>query len=224
MAMSTIRDAAYSFSAPSVTTSRTSDENYLYASSFLPSSTDPFWKGSLKKYTILSDQSVGSAVADAGSILQGTPAGERKILTAKGMSLIPFTVSNLSEADLGVSDKTRRDEIVGYIRGEAATNPDKDAKENVWKLGDIFHSNPVTVGTPSAHFLDPRDKAKAFDSFRNDCQRTSINEKRIIVAGANDGQLHAFRTSDLKELWSFIPPNFLDRLKDIAHKEHPAAL
>ena len=44
------------------------------------------------------------------------------------------------------------------------------------------------------------------------------------MAGANDGQLHAFRTSDLVEAWSFIPPNFLDRLKDIAHKEHPATL
>jgi hypothetical protein len=224
VAMTYIRDASYSFSTPSVATSRTSVENYLYTASFLPSNTDPFWKGSLKKYTILSDQSVGSAVADAGSVLQGTPAGDRKILTAKGGSLIPFTVSNLSEADLGVSDAKRRDEVVGYIRGEAADNPDKDAKENVWKLGDIFHSNPVTVGTPSAYFLDPRDKAKAFESYRNDRQRTSINEKRIIVVGANDGQLHAFRTSDLTEAWSFIPPNFLDRLKDIAHKEHPATL
>ncbi len=224
VAMTVIRDAAYSFSTPSVATSRTSDENYLYTASFLPSNTDPFWKGSLKKYTILSDQSVGSAVADAGSVLQGTPAGDRKILTAKGGSLIPFTVSNLSEADLGVSDAKRRDEVVGYIRGEAADNPDKDAKDNVWKLGDIFHSNPVTVGTPSAYFLDPRDRAKAFESYRNDRQRSSINEKRIIVVGANDGQLHAFRTSDLKEAWSFIPPNFLDRLKDIAHKEHPATL
>jgi hypothetical protein len=224
MAMSTIRDAAYSFSTPSVATSRTSDENYLYTASFLPVNRDPFWKGSLKKYTIPADPSVGSVLADAGTVLQGTPAGDRKILTAKGGSLIPFTTANLSAADLGVGDAKRRDEVVGYIRGEAADNPDQDARENVWKLGDIFHSNPVTVGTPSAYFLDARDKAKAFDSYRNNCQRTSINEKRIIVAGANDGQLHAFRTSDLKEAWSFIPPNFLDRLKDLAHKEHPATL
>ena len=44
------------------------------------------------------------------------------------------------------------------------------------------------------------------------------------MAGANDGQLHAFLTSDLVEAWSFIPPNILDRLKDIAHTEHPATL
>ena len=223
-AMTTIRDASYSFSTPSVATSRTSEENSLYAASFQPVNTDPFWKGSLKKYAILSDQSVGGVLADAGTALQGTAAGNRKILTVKSGSLVPFTTANLSAADLGVGDTKRRDEVVGYIRGETTDNPDKDAKDNVWKLGDILHSNPVTVVTPSSYFIDPRDKGKAFDPYRIANERTSINGRRIIVAGANDGQLHAFRTSDLVEVWSFIPPNFLDRLKDIAHKEHPTAL
>ena len=49
-------------------------------------------------------------------------------------------------------------------------------------------------------------------------------ELRIVVAGANDGQLHAFRTSDGAEVWSFIPPNFLHKLKNIAHKVHPTGL
>ncbi len=44
------------------------------------------------------------------------------------------------------------------------------------------------------------------------------------MAGANDGQLHAFLTGNLAEAWSFIPPNLLDRLKDIAHRNHPAGL
>jgi hypothetical protein len=223
-AMTVIRDAAYSFSTPSVATSRTEDENYLYAASFKPVNTDPFWKGSLKKYAILSDQTVGGVLADAGTALQGTAAGNRKILTVKGGSLISFTTANLTATDLGVGDTKRRDEVVGYIRGEAADNPDKDARDNVWKLGDIFHSNPVTVGTPSLYFVDPRDRGKAFDTYRIANRRTSESGRRIIVAGANDGQLHAFRTSDLVEAWSFIPPNILDRLKDIAHKEHPATL
>ena len=224
VAMTYIRDAAYSFSTPSVATSRTEDENYLYAASFQPVNTDPFWKGSLKKYAILSDQSVGGVLADAGAALQLTPAANRKILTVKGGSLIPFTTANLTATDLGVGDAKKRDEVLGYIRGEAAVNADKDAKDNVWKLGDIFHSNPVTVGTPTSYFIDPRDKGRAFDTYRIANERTSSNGRRIIVAGANDGQLHAFLTSDLVEAWSFIPPNILDRLKDIAHTEHPATL
>ena len=224
VAMTVIRDAAYSFSTPSVATSRTEDENYLYAASFQPVNTDPFWKGSLKKYAILSDQSVGGVLADAGVALQLTPAANRKILTVKGGSLIPFTAANLTATDLGVGDAKKRDEVLGYIRGEAAVNADKDAKDNVWKLGDIFHSNPVTVGTPTSYFIDPRDKGKAFETYRIANERTSSNGRRIVVAGANDGQLHAFLTSDLVEAWSFIPPNILDRLKDIAHTEHPATL
>jgi Tfp pilus tip-associated adhesin PilY1 len=44
------------------------------------------------------------------------------------------------------------------------------------------------------------------------------------VAGANVGQLHAIRTSDGAELWSFIPPNLLSKLTQIAHTTHPTGL
>ena len=221
-AVTAIRDAAYSLSAPSMATARTAEHNHLFAASFQPSLADPFWRGSLKKYAILSDESVGGVLADAGTALQFTAAGDRKILTLKGGTLIPFVAETLSPEDIGVSDAQRRDDVVGYIRGDAAFNPDRDARGNVWKLGDIFHSNPVTVGTPSAYFSDPRDRGRAFEPYRAANQRTSNNGRRVIVAGANDGQLHAFRTSDLAEVWSFIPPNLLPGLKEIAHRSHPA--
>jgi hypothetical protein len=223
-AITYIRDATYSFSALSVSPVRVTDENHTFMASFQPSNTDPFWKGSLEKYMIVANQVAGPAVKDAGAALQGMNAGDRKILTAKGGSVISFTTANLSAADLGVGDTARRDEVVGYIRGEAATNPEKDAEGRVWKLGDIFHSNLVTVGTPTPFFVDGRDGGAAFSTYRLSNQRTSANQRRIVVAGSNDGQIHAFRTGDLAEAWSFIPPNFLDRLKDIAHKEHPAGL
>ncbi len=106
------------------------------------------------------------------------------------------------------------------------------ASKDSWKLGDTFRSNPVTVGTPSLYFKDARDGAGAFAAFRNNNVRSSANGKRIIVAGSNDGQLHAFRTDNVppssgnggKEVWSFIPPNVLNKLKDIAHKSHPTGL
>jgi len=222
-AMSSIRDAAYSFSAPSVPAARTAEHNHLFAASFQPVAGDPLWRGTLRKYAILSDESVGGILADAGAALQARAAKDRKILTVKGGAVVPFSAQTLSAEDLGVSDGRRRDEVVGYIRGEAAYNPDRDARGNVWKLGDIFHSNPVTVGTPPAHFADPRDRGRSFDAYRAANRRSSDNGRRIVVAGANDGQLHAFRTSDLAEVWSFIPPNLLPRLKELAHGEHPTA-
>ncbi len=224
MAAASVRDASYSFSPPSVPASRTEEENHLFAASFRPSQADPFWKGSLRKYRILPDQSVGADLGDAGVVLQGMKAAERTLWTSKGGALVSFAPSSLSEADLGVIDRSRRDEIIGYVRGEAAYNPDRDAGGNVWKLGDIFHSNPVTVGTPSAYFRDPRDRSNAFESYRARNVRTSVGGRRIVVAGANDGQLHAFRTSDLAEAWSYIPPNLLGRLQAMTHREHPSTL
>ena len=117
---------------------------------------------------------------------------------------------------------TRRNEIVGYIRGESAYNPDIGNDSKVMKLGDIFRSSPVTVGTPSTDFRDPRDANHAFAAFRTANPRSSCKRKRIVVAGTNLGQLHAFKTYDLNEVWSFIPPNALERLRQIAHKTHPA--
>ena len=64
----------------------------------------------------------------------------------------------------------------------------------------------------------------AFGKFRCDNSRTSANGLRLIVAGANDGQFHAFKTSDGTEKWSFVPPNLLPQLQYLAHTTNPSAL
>ena len=66
--------------------------------------------------------------------------------------------------------------------------------------------------------------ANAFDQFRCDNPRTSANGLRLIVAGANDGQFHAFKTSDGSEQWSFVPPNLLPQLQYLAHTSIPSTL
>jgi len=217
-AISVIREATYSFSQASVASSRLIDENFIYEAAFQPINGDPFWLGHVTKYQINTDGTIGAALWDAGQVLQGTDAAARTIYTYKSGSLTPFTTANMTMADLGVSTTTRRNEVVGFIRGESTYNKDN------WKLGDTFRSNPVTVGTPSAWFKDARDSAGAFASFRTANVRSTANGKRIVVAGANDGQLHAFRTDTGAESWSFIPPNVLSKLKDIAHKSHPTGL
>ncbi len=144
--------------------------------------------------------------------------GPDNIYTYKSGALTAFNTTNITAANLGVSTTTRRNEVVGFIRGESTYNKDN------WKLGDTFRSNPVTVGTPATYFKDTRDAAAAFATFRSNNVRSTANGKRIVVAGANDGQVHAFRTDSGAEVWSFIPPNVLTKLKDIAHKSHPTGL
>ena len=202
-AISVIREATYSFSQASVASSRLIDENYIYEAAFQPINGDPFWLGHVTKYQINDDGTIGAALWDAGQVLQGTDAASRTIHTYKSGALTPFTTTYITAANLGVSTTTRRNEVVGFIRGESTYNKDN------WKLGDTFRSNPVTVGTPSAYFKDARDGAGAFAAFRTSNVRSTANGKRIVVAGANDGQLHAFRTAARRrqEVWSFIPPN-----------------
>ena len=221
-AIDIIRQANYSFSQSSIQSARTEDENFVYEGSFEPIDGDPFWKGHLKKFQINANGTVGALLLDAGTVLQGTAAADRTIKTYKGGVLTDFTTANIIPADLGITTGTddvknsQRNAVVGYIRGEAAYNPDD------WKLGDVFRSTPITVGTPSTFFEDGRDENNQFAAHRTGHVRTSALGNRLIVAGANDGQFHAFKTSNLNEAWSFVPPNLMTKLKNITHATHNA--
>ncbi len=212
-AMNTIREASYTFSNASVAATRASDENYLYAPAFLPKSKEPFWRGYLKRYVVNSDGSIATTPDwDAGAKLMARDPSARSIYTNKGAAWQAFTTANITPDDLGLDSyrTSTRDMIVGFVRGESTYN-----KES-WKLGDIFHSNPVTVGRPSSYYNDTRSP-KAFSDFRT----ANTDRTRLVFAAANDGQLHAFTASDGEEKWSFIPPNLLPKLQYIAHSSHP---
>ena len=220
-----IVSGTYSFSLPSVTSVRFQDENSLYAASFEPMGAEPFWKGQLQKIQIQNDGSLGNVIWEAGQVLEGTSEGSRDIRTLIGGAVLDFTESiDPSYFDLAPSKTQERNQIVGYLRGKT-TLPSADAQvpnpDSPRKLGDIFHANPVSISSPSLFFNDPRDQNRAFMNFRNNRQRTSSNGRRIIIAGANDGQLHAFETGGGTERWSFIPPNLLPKLNELAHVSHP---
>ena len=226
-AITSILEANYSFSSQaSVAAARVQEENYIYEASFEPknsagASKEPFWTGHLKKYGINSEGGLMfPAVWDAGAILRDTAANSRNMWTYKGSGLTSFNTTNINAADLAVATTTRRDEVVGFYRGESAYN-----QEN-WKLGDLFHTNPMAVKTPAQFFYDPREcGATSFSTFRNTSNniRTADNGRQLMLAGANDGQLHAFRTGTGAEAWSFIPPNLLQKIAPIAHNSLPAS-
>jgi len=46
-------------------------------------------------------------------------------------------------------------------------------------------------------------------------RQANASRTTVLLAGANDGMLHAFRESDGQELWAFIPPDLLGNLKDL---------
>ena len=227
-ALSTISASTYSFTSSSIQAVRTVDENFVYEASFTPVDYDPFWKGHLKRFTIQSNGTVNtSADWNAGSILASTAASSRYIYTYLGGSaLTEFNATNVTKTHLAVANNTAAANIIAFIRGGEQSGANAG-----WKLGDVFHSSPLSIGTPNVLFYDRWDKSspKAFDLYRTDNERKSTNGKRIILIGANDGQLHAFQTGELpgtggQEVWSFVPPNLLPKLQFIAHSSHPTSL
>ena len=117
--------------------------------------------------------------------------------------------------------------LISYIRGEDYfdVNPDNgDCNLNKYRindegkkayLGDIYHSEMVVVGKPSAftNFTNKNQESffrtnKGYSAFR----MTHVNREEMIYVGANDGMLHAFNAKDGIEKWAFIPPFVLGKM------------
>jgi len=102
----------------------------------------------------------------------------------------PITPEMLS---LASGDTVGRDNLVKFIQGydayyENEIYPKGPANKKDWILGAFIHSRPVVV-----HYAD----------------------RSVIYAGANDGMLHAFDDETGEELWGFVPPNLLPKLKNL---------
>ncbi len=108
------------------------------------------------------------------------------------------------------------------------------------RLGDIFHSQPVVVGSPSPTFVDttfdpniptvnlPLSVAPStYTAFRN----AQSTRTRIVVVGANDGFLHAFNagnwdsvqaaydTGTGAEEWAYVPFNVNTSILNLGYKQ-----
>jgi type IV pilus assembly protein PilY1 len=229
-AISQILAATFSFATPVIPTTGTSGSTKAYLASFQSNPSRPFWKGFIKAYNRDSNGLIpigadglpsGTPVWDAGTQLSTKSAASRIIKTYLSGSLQDFNTTNITATHLAVTaapyplgastSSDARDRVVNYIRGATDYNDediDSDTSETrPWKLGDIFHSTPVLVTPP---FLTTADSS--YNSFKAD----QAGRTTVLLAGANDGMLHAFRESDGDELWAFVPPVLLADLKNLA--------
>ncbi|PKN29625.1 MAG: hypothetical protein CVU64_07265 [Deltaproteobacteria bacterium HGW-Deltaproteobacteria-21] len=106
---------------------------------------------------------------------------------------------------------------------------------DVWKLGDIINSTPVTVAKPADNYhiiYGDESYQKYYDTVKN--------RETVVYVGANDGMLHAFTswkynsgskqyvkpeaaTENEKigdEIWAYIPQALLPHLKWLPHKNY----
>jgi type IV pilus assembly protein PilY1 len=196
------------------------DKDVLYVSSFIPEEKSPFWGGTLKAYQLNSDGTLSvdaqgnplnAPLWDAGILLKGVAPNDRNIFTYARGAVRDFTSAEITPGDLGVFTDATRDAIVNYVRGNVQDTYDIDHDENLtelrpWKLGDIFHSNTVIVGSPSPYYRET-----GFDG-TGGFYENNKNRTKLVIVGANDGMLHAFNATTGAEEWNFIPDSLLTKL------------
>jgi len=141
-------------------------------------------------------QLTNNEVANYHSVTD-TPSNTRRCASTSG-------VANGTDDDI--------EGLINFIRGKDYFDYDADCNLTETRpnpLGDIYHSELVVVGPPSAEtaFIGTQQEAywrsiKGYDVWA----ASKSTREEIIYVGANDGLLHAFKASDGVEKWAFAPP------------------
>ncbi|HEX5094569.1 MAG TPA: PilC/PilY family type IV pilus protein, partial [Acidimicrobiia bacterium] len=154
------------------------------AGSFL-STAVPFWDaGELLRVRTPASRNLITTVLQAPGV-SGVVPFERTSITAAHLNLSLAEIPNYPVAPYAVPTTVDalRDVVLYNLRGCELGSVGGACTERDWKLGDIFHSDPVVVAGPSAFQRDLDYRA-----FSN----TYVHRKRVIVAGANDGFMRIF--------------------------------
>jgi len=223
------------FTTPAVMSDVTKGD-FVYQSTFTYEK-DMQWKGSLKKYQLNADGSFGTVQWDAADKLNAKSASARNIWTS-GISVSGinnFTTSNRDDLKSRMFPSQaptdlQTENLINFIRGVDVYDQDGDGNktESIHKLADIYHSELVVVGPPEASALDDgssngQKKDSYYRSQNNynnfktgsSCGGPCPTRKEVVFAGANNGIVHAFDTSNGEELWGFIPPSVIGNLEKI---------
>ena len=113
--------------------------------------------------------------------------------------------------------------LINFVRGKDYFDYNGDCNiddDRPHMLGDIYNSQLVEVGIPSANQSFTNINQEAYWRVKNNYSAFITQEydrKNIIYAGANDGMLHAFNAKTGMEEWGFVPPFVAGRLPIIVN-------
>ena len=223
------------FSAP-VVMPNISSGDHIFQSTF-EYKNDHQWKGQLAKFALTATGDVGAQKWEAGALLDQKSESSRKIWTVANSFGVNHSLNNFKTfyaADLGRAfsensgtnpTTVQTNKLINFVRGLDAYDEDADnnSTEKRWKLGDIYNSRLIVVGSPKARTTDKSSKSdtvayyrysNGYDNFKkgNTCGGSCLTRKEVVYVGANDGMLHAFDSTTGEELWAFIPPTMLQDL------------
>ena len=230
--ISSIREENAVFVAPVVPISRmnrTYAGDRIYLGFFKPQMSGR-WIGNIKRYSLDSD----GTLYDANDVLATTPEGLIKSnalsfwttlgndgpdvsaggaaevlqLLIEGVgtrNIYTYTGTQAPLTDASNAFTAANTAVTNALLDVADDTARRDLIASVrssW-FGDIIHSEPVVV-----YYPDPDNNPSTDD------------QKTLIYTGTNDGMLHCIDDADGSEVWTFIPPDQLNRLKLLTNDDH----
>ncbi len=193
-------------------------------------------------YTAVDGADAGTAVACSSpdTSTGGCTSGDAKIdFTAANVDSVTAFATALAGATTTASKKVVnffRGYDVDDLNGNGSTTDERsvdsfyvsgEVRDGWWKLGDIFHSVPNVVERPTGRGLGAWATTASYTAFAAD----HASRIKGILVGANDGMLHAFNAGEWdasadggkgaydngtgEELWAFVSPEMLPKLKSL---------
>lgn len=223
------------FTAPKLTAI---GDNYQgYVASFIPRKASAMWEGDVRCYGLDANGdfllnpngTLKSPLWEASDKLSAGDPGSRDIFTFFSGSMQDFKSANTDITNtmlglgVGAAEDAKRHRIITIVRGEedasaGITYPyiragtEGALKTGPSRLGDVFHFQPLVVGEPVKWRI-------AFDNSFKAFYEANKNRKKAVYVGANDGMLHCFNVVDGSEIWAFLPPVNLKKIKALGLEE-----
>ncbi len=228
----TASSAAAATSSPNITSSN----NNLFYTTYRTN----YWDGDISAKTIidaygnLSSAPVWSTREELNNMVSANETRNIKVITnGTGTS----TLTNFNYGSLNATQKSYFDgwcnltspnfsqcgwlnalilnsgtNVINYLKGDSTYKNHFRTREYV--LGDIVNSSPVFIGEPLYNWTDV-----GYAEYK----ALKETKTKILVAGANDGMLHAFYvdgTNAGKEAWAIIPSQILPKMYKLADKNY----
>lgn len=205
----TVRNASEGGVAATAATLQAGNRKYV------PEYKTAIWTGNLTAYELDQFGQQLSPIWNAAAALP--PHGSRNIFvgtrngTPKAETFTWSGMSAAAKADLPGATES----LVNYLRGDATYEAGL-YRERASRLGDFVNSQPVYVKSlvdMQYNFLPTGTAGRTtYKQFLTDkAARTGV-----VFIGGNDGMLHAFRDSDGREIFGFIPRTLLQYLPALA--------
>lgn len=194
-------------------TSRLRSDGFVYVAGY----NTERWSGQLGAYSITAATNAVSPTPtwQATALLDTSTFSvtDRLVITSNDTtsttSFIWGSLTTVTQSTLRGSDNTTTAALrVQYIRGDRSQEQSNGGamRNRDSRLGDIVNSNIWLTGRPIR---------LAFDHWQHDTFRsTHANRTPTLYVGANDGMLHAFDSTNGRELMAYVPRGAYTNLRE----------